>query len=299
MIRMKDRIVLLVVCLLLGCFNALYARDCTIISGMIVDGEVSDYVGMAVNDTISTEVDCASQDTGTIDIATFPDSVEILYSGRKYMSDFDEVLSVGKHHFRFSKSGYISVDTTFSVNKNIAGYYSVVLSRMALPVAMTKSKRRLNTLIMPQLGYNQDLSLGVMIGFLRRNGFYVKALASLESGSSSYVCSESGVIQIEGQPCYPYYKNDVASHPGFSVSTGYLRELWKPLIVYVGAGYGSRKVIWETIDGAKVDNDGLSAIGIAAECGAILRLGKFAVSCGVQTINFTYSEMQFGLGFIF
>lgn len=299
MIRMKDRIFLIVVCLLSGCLNALYAWNFTTIPCVTVDGEASDYVGVVVNDTVSTDVVRASQDTGSIDIATFPDSVEILYNGYKYMPDFDEVLPVGIHRFCFSKSGYISVDTTFTVGKNIAGYYSVVLSRVALPVATTKSKRRLNTLIMPQLGYNQDLSLGVMVGFLKRNGFYVKALTSLESGASSYVCSESGAIQVEGQPCYPYYKSDVASHPGFSVSAGYLRELWKPLIVYVGAGYGSRKMIWETIDGAKVDNDGFSAIGVAAECGAILRLGKFAVSCGVQTVNFTYSEMQFGLGFIF
>lgn len=299
MIRMKNRIVLLVVCLLSGCFNALYARDFTAALYETVDGEASGRVGMVVNDTVNTDVVRASQDTGSIDIATFPDSVEILYGGRKYMSDFDEVLPVGKHRFRFSKSGYVSVDTTFTVGKDITGYYSVALSRVVVPVAKTKSKRKLNTLIMPQFGYNQDLSLGVMVGFLKRNGFYVKALASLESGASSYVCGESGVIQADGQPCYPYCKSDVATHPGFSVSAGYLRELWKPLIVYVGAGYGSRKVIWETIDDEKVENDGLSAVGVAAECGAILRLGKFAVSCGVQTVNFTYSEMQFGLGIIF
>lgn len=40
----------------------------------------------------------------------------------------------------------------------------------------------------------------------------------------------------------------------------------------------------------------LSKKGVAAEGGLILTLGKFSLSCGVQTINFATGEIQFGIG---
>ena len=46
-----------------------------------------------------------------------------------------------------------------------------------------------------------------------------------------------------------------------------------------------------------VDNN--NAGGIAAEVGAIGRLGNFALSLGCQTVNFKYLEMSVGIGFFF
>ena len=42
-----------------------------------------------------------------------------------------------------------------------------------------------------------------------------------------------------------------------------------------------------------------TATGVAAELGAIGRLGQFAVSVGFQTVNFKYHELSAGIGFFF
>lgn len=84
-----------------------------------------------------------------------------------------------------------------------------------------------------------------------------------------------------------------------SVTAGYMRRIAKPLYAYIGAGYGSRTLAWETVEDELVKNADHSATGVAAEIGAIGRFGKFAVSVGCQTVNFKYTELSAGVGFFF
>ncbi|MBQ8673218.1 MAG: PEGA domain-containing protein, partial [Bacteroides sp.] len=72
-----------------------------------------------------------------------------------------------------------------------------------------------------------------------------------------------------------------------------------PVYAYVGAGYGTRTLAWETEEGEWVKNTDHSASGIAAEIGAIGRYKSCALSLGVQTINFKYMELSVGVGFFF
>lgn len=268
-------------------------------AAMMDDTLFQEDIGFVRADTLEFNIVRNAVDTGVVDIATFPDSVEILYDDHRYVSEFDKVLPVGIHKFHFFKRGFVPVDTVFAVRGGATSFYNVILVPSLLSVNNTKHvKRRTGILVMPQGGFNQDLSLGLMIGLLKRNGLYLRALVTLEQGRSSLTCNEKGTVLVEGHPYYPYYKSET-SRPGFAVSAGYLRELWRPLVLYVGAGYGVRNVVWKTVDEVNVKNEELSVSGIVAECGAILRLGKLAVSCGVQTVGFSYSEIQFGLGVVF
>ena len=78
----------------------------------------------------------------------------------------------------------------------------------------------------------------------------------------------------------PYYIEGSTAKVRLSVTGGYLCRIAKPLYAYVGAGYGSRTLIWETVEGESVKNMDHSASGLAAELGAIGRLGSFAFSAG-------------------
>lgn len=254
-------------------------------------------VKVVTHETVKMKIALDRQQSGILDIAAFPDDVEITNGDRKYGSVLElDNLPVGNYHFSFVKKGYLAVDTTFIVKDGIRSFGNIVLS----PIGITskKVKRTWDVLLLPQAGYNDDLSLGLMLGLMRKNGFYLKALTSLKAPKTDYMCNETGVIQEGELLNYPYYKEKVL-HSQYAVSVGYLRELWKPLILYVGTGYGSHKVVWETIDGAKVNNKDLSASGVVAECGAILRLKWLVISCGIQSVDFSYSEVQFGLGIIF
>ena len=67
----------------------------------------------------------------------------------------------------------------------------------------------------------------------------------------------------------------------------------------MGVGYGQRTLAWETVEGEWVKNIDHSASGLAAEIGAIGNYKNFALSLGVQTINFKYMELSVGIGYIF
>ena len=84
-----------------------------------------------------------------------------------------------------------------------------------------------------------------------------------------------------------------------SVTAGYLFRLAKPLYGYVGAGYGSKTLAWETIADEMVKNADASAEGVAAELGLIGRFGRFALSLGCQTISFKCLEPSVGIGVFF
>lgn len=240
--------------------------------------------------------------TGGLDIASFPDSVNIVYENNEYKSVFhEEVLPVGEHKFTFYRNGYLPLDTIFAVKRDKMSFYTVVMSpARKVSILHKKEKQRkkqtLDILLMAQGGYDDELSLGLMFGLIKTNGFYVKGMTTISFPKIDYVCNRGGVI---GGINYPYYKESTYSNPCFSASGGYMRRLWKWLIVYAGTGYGKHKVIWETIDGKTVENYGLTTSGLVAEGGVILHLKSFSISCGVQSIDFSHTEIQFGVGLIF
>lgn len=96
----------------------------------------------------------------------------------------------------------------------------------------------------------------------------------------------------------PYYTGNT-TQSRMSVTAGYLRRIWKPLYLYVGAGYGNAVSAWELKDDTWAKNIDHSANGAAAELGGILRLGKFALSVGFHTVNFKHHEASAGIGLIF
>lgn len=154
-------------------------------------------------------------------------------------------------------------------------------------------------LVMAEVGYHpSQLSYGGMIGFVRKNGAYVKFRSDFGSASADLECDDSGALTSGGEGT-PYYKEGVTQKARLSVTAGYLRQLWKPVYLYAGAGYGSRTLVWETVEGELVKNTDHSAVGVAAELGVIGRLGKFALSVGFHTVNFKHHEVTVGVGIIF
>ena len=154
-------------------------------------------------------------------------------------------------------------------------------------------------LVMAEVGYHpSQLSDGGMIGFVRKNGAYVKFRSDFGSASADLECDDSGALTSGGEGT-PYYKEGVTQKARLSVTAGYLRQLWKPVYLYAGAGYGSRTLAWETVEGELVKNTDHSAVGVAAELGVIGRLGKFALSVGFHTVNFKHHEVTVGVGIIF
>lgn len=197
-----------------------------------------------------------------------------------------------EYRIRIEKDFFFPMDSTITI---FAGKTSSLTFKMKSTI---KPKEPRRTLVMAEVGYHpSQISFGAMVGIVSKNGAYLRFRSDFGSASTELECDDTGAL-ANGTGT-PYYKEGITTKARMSITAGYLRQIIKPLYAYIGAGYGNRILAWETIDGELVKNTDHSTTGVAAELGAIGRLGQFAVSVGFQTVNFKYHELSAGIGFFF
>ena len=197
-----------------------------------------------------------------------------------------------EYRIRIEKDFFFPMDSTVTI---FAGKTSSLTFKMKSTI---KPKEPRRTLVMAEVGYHpSQISFGAMVGIVSKNGAYLRFRSDFGSASTELECDDTGAL-ANGTGT-PYYKEGITTKARMSITAGYLRQIIKPLYAYIGAGYGNRVLAWETIDSELVKNTDHSATGVAAELGAIGRLGQFAVSVGFQTVNFKYHELSAGIGFFF
>ena len=202
-------------------------------------------------------------------------------------------MPIRSYRLRIEKDLFFPIDTVVNISAGETNGQTFTM------ISTIKPKEPRRMLVMAEVGYHpSQLSYGGMIGCVRKNGAYVKFRSDFGSASADLECDDSGALTSGGEGT-PYYKEGVTQKARLSVTAGYLRQLWKPVYLYAGAGYGSRTLAWETVEGELVKNTDHSAVGVAAELGVIGRLGKFALSVGFHTVNFKHHEVTVGVGIIF
>ncbi len=140
-------------------------------------------------------------------------------------------------------------------------------------------------LLQPAVSFaNNQIAYGVMGGWVKRAGIFLRAKTNFKFRKAD----EDGLL------------TGGAIKKRWAFTAGYLQRVIDPLFLYAGAGYGVRQFALETTGGyVPYPSDEFSNKGIEVELGAILRLGKFALSAGVQTNSFKYYEANVGVGFMF
>lgn len=173
-----------------------------------------------------------------------------------------------------------------------------VVYKLDLKLVLPEDQKR-KTLVMLEGGFHpSQTSFGVMAGIVAKHGAYVRFRSDFASASTDLECDDTGALTGGGSGI-PYYVEGSSKKSKLSITGGYLYRFMKPLYGYVGAGYGQRTLAWETVEGEWVKNTDHSASGIAAEIGVIGQYKNFALSLGVQTINFKYMELGVGIGYFF
>ena len=174
-----------------------------------------------------------------------------------------------EYRIRIEKDFFFPMDSTVTI---FAGKTSSLTFKMKSTI---KPKEPRRTLVMAEVGYHpSQISFGAMVGIVSKNGAYLRFRSDFGSASTELECDDTGAL--DNGTGTPYYKEGVTTKARMSITAGYLRQIIKPLYAYIGAGYGNRVLAWETIDGELVKNTDHSATGVAAELGAIGRLGQFA-----------------------
>ena len=177
------------------------------------------------------------------------------------------------------------------------------------PIDFQKKKPRINTFVVAEAGYAfaPQWGFGGMVGQMYNGlGWYVKGRSNFQFGhhaTNGLVCEQGGLINGE----LPFYSGRTAAkewliNAGFVVDfLGKKRMQYKNNMIglYVGAGYGMRELLWEKSNGDWVKYNPTSASGVSAGAGVIGSMAGVTLTAGVNTIQFKYLEIEFGIGYTF
>lgn len=176
-----------------------------------------------------------------------------------------------------------------------------VVYKMVLRLETPDSKKT-RTMVMPVAGVGSTVSYGLMVGVVKKWGWYLKAKYDFKSQETEAECTSLGT-NTQGTPMW--FTGETAT-TRMAVTTGVMRRLAKPLYLYMGAGFGYKKLAWEIADGVSgtnsdkwAENVDDSYTGIEADLGLVLRTGNVAFTAGVQSNSFKYFEATVGIGIMF
>lgn len=176
-----------------------------------------------------------------------------------------------------------------------------VVYKLALKLETPDSKKT-RTMVMPVMGIGTTMSYGLMVGVVKKWGWYLKAKYDFKSQETVAECTNDG-NNMQGTPMW--FTGETASSR-LAVTTGIMYRLAKPLYMYLGAGYGYKKLAWEMAEGESgtnsnqwAENTDETFTGVEADLGLVLRAGNFAISAGMQSNNFKYFEATVGVGIMF
>ena len=176
-----------------------------------------------------------------------------------------------------------------------------VVYKLALKLETPESQKT-RTMVMPVVGIGSTTSFGLMVGVVKKWGWYLKAKYDFKSLETTAECDGEG-NNLSGVPMW--FTGETASSR-MAITTGVMRRIGKPLYLYLGAGYGYKNLAWEMAEGETgtssdlwAENTDQTFNGIEADLGLVLRAKNIAFSAGVQSISFKYFEATVGIGIMF
>lgn len=174
-----------------------------------------------------------------------------------------------------------------------------VVYRMDVKLILSEDQKT-RTLLMPVVSVGTPMSYGIMIGVVKKTGFYVKVKYNFKDQQTDFKCNEQGIV--EGDQQQSWFTGET-NESRLALTGGLLQRFGKRFYLYVGAGYGYKKIAWQMHSPDDVEQwaecTDKTQIGVEADLGGILRFKNFAISAGVQTNSFKHVEATLGMGLMF
>lgn len=171
-------------------------------------------------------------------------------------------------------------------------------------------KSDMETFVLGEIAYAfaPQLSGGLMFGQTYSGyGWYIQARTNFkfQAATNGLSCSEGGYVN----DILPFYSGRTQSsmliaNAGFLMDFLHLgnditRNRFNTFGFYVGAGYGWRRMLWETVDGKWIEYGPNSYRGFSGNIGLIGSVYCLTFKAGVNTVNFQYMEIEAGIGWMF
>lgn len=145
------------------------------------------------------------------------------------------------------------------------------------------------------LGASQN-SYGVALGFIRRNGGFIRLKSDFNDMEPAYFCDAQGVVSGSTEKLW-FTGEHITKR--WAITGCYVQNVKKAFHLYFGGGWGERVLGWHTADGKIAKVESSSFKGIELEAGMLIRSEALAFSVGVQSNSFRYMEVNFSFGIVF
>lgn len=152
----------------------------------------------------------------------------------------------------------------------------------------------------PMLGVgitsHKDFTFGLTLAYMQQFGGYISAqVNNFDFEKSSKFVNSDGVAD-NGQKAFLTGDSKVSR---LSLVGGVTYVVMPDLIAYLGGGYGYRRLLYETCDGAYLKEHDNTVEGYEVDFGVIANFNNFLVKLGCNTIKFKSAELRAGLGWRF
>jgi opacity protein-like surface antigen len=212
-------------------------------------------------------------------------------SSSKYLKgDWRKIRNSGVKQLRYDVSGVKNLLADKELNFKLTVCRKNVLKHQFLLMAS----------LGPDFGA-ESVSAGLMFGYVKKCGGYVKVRTNFLSNKYSYVYTDGDDTAIWATGNYRTSR--------LHATAGGMFRFARWLYPYVGVGYGYRNVYWEDVNGdwARIDDCAIdfqpnvrSITGaVAADFGAVIKMGHVAVSAGLSVLFPNYCEFEVGIGWAF
>jgi hypothetical protein len=135
-----------------------------------------------------------------------------------------------------------------------------------------------------------QLSMYAMVGTVKQYGFYGKLKTNFNF-SSYYDYSLYNEYDTD------FLKDEETGR--YAITGGGLYRLSNPLSIYLGVGYGKRRLNWISTSDEICNLEEYSDQGFEMETGVLYKLKDLYLNIGLQTNSFAYLEMNLGIGMNF
>ena len=116
------------------------------------------------------------------------------------------------------------------------------------------------------IGVYPDLSFGLMAGITLGNwGLFIKGRSNFHTQKTTYSCLSDGTIE-DGY----FWSGDARTVKRHQIALNVSYAVWKPVSLYLGAGYGSRTLCWEDREGDWARVSDRSYRGPSVEAGLLI-----------------------------
>jgi hypothetical protein len=128
--------------------------------------------------------------------------------------------------------------------------------------------------LMPGVSVGKTLAYSIMVGYADNWGGYARFRFNFASKGEF----------VKGGKNDAFYDNAFVRSGRTSFTAGLMKSLSESAYIYVGGGYGSKWVQWETISQQRVEISELTYSGTDIDLGVIFKIGNFAVGGGVNAL---------------